>query len=80
MDLATVDHLLTTTRSVKKRMDFTRPVEPEIKEVAQILGIPTNVNQSVLLAVAYFKSTAFKPIKRRPVQEVTHWNGWGNGR
>src|SRR5829696_1501568 len=30
MDLATVDHLLTTTRSVRKRLDFTRPVEPEI--------------------------------------------------
>jgi nitroreductase len=30
MDLQTVDHLLTTTRSVRKRLDFTRPVEPEI--------------------------------------------------
>src|SRR5262249_47679251 len=26
MDLATADHLLTTTRSVRKRLDFTRPV------------------------------------------------------
>jgi nitroreductase len=32
MDLATVDRLLTTTRSVRKRLDFTRPVEPEIIE------------------------------------------------
>jgi nitroreductase len=30
MDLATVDKLLTTTRSVRKRLDLTRPVEPEI--------------------------------------------------
>jgi len=30
MDLATVDKLLTTTRTVRKRLDFTRPVEPEI--------------------------------------------------
>ena len=30
MDLATVDHLLTTTRAVRRRMDFTRPVEPEL--------------------------------------------------
>jgi nitroreductase len=30
MDLVTVDHLLTTTRSVRKRLDLTRPVEPEI--------------------------------------------------
>lgn len=32
MDLATVDHLLTTTRSVRKRLDFSRPVEPEVIE------------------------------------------------
>jgi nitroreductase len=29
LDLATVDHLLTTTRSVRKRLDLERPVEPE---------------------------------------------------
>ena len=32
MDLATVDHLLTTTHSVRKRLDLTRPVEPEVIE------------------------------------------------
>ncbi len=32
MDLATVDHLLSTTHSVRKRLDFTRPVAPEIIE------------------------------------------------
>jgi len=32
MDLATVDKLLTTTRSVRRRLDLTRPVEPEIIE------------------------------------------------
>jgi nitroreductase len=32
MDIATVDHLLTTTRSVRKRLDLTRSVEPEILE------------------------------------------------
>jgi nitroreductase len=32
MDLDTVDHLLTTTRSVRKRLDLTRPVEPEVIE------------------------------------------------
>lgn len=30
MDLKTIDHLLTTTRSVRKRLDLTRSVEPEI--------------------------------------------------
>jgi len=30
MDLSTVDHLLTTTRSVRKRLDFSRPVPLEL--------------------------------------------------
>jgi nitroreductase len=30
MDLATVDHLLTTTRSVRKRLDLTKPVDPAL--------------------------------------------------
>ncbi len=29
-DLATTDRLLTTTRAVRKRLDLTRPVEPEV--------------------------------------------------
>ena len=32
MDLATVDHLLTTTRAVRKRLDLEHPVEPEVLE------------------------------------------------
>lgn len=32
LDLATVDALLTTTRSVRKRLDLERPVEPEVIE------------------------------------------------
>ena len=32
MDLASVDHVLTTTRSVRKRLDFTRPVPREVIE------------------------------------------------
>jgi nitroreductase len=32
MDLATVDHLFTTTRCVRKRLDFSRKVEPTIIE------------------------------------------------
>jgi hypothetical protein len=30
MDLASIDHVLTTTRSVRKRLDLTRPVEPDV--------------------------------------------------
>ena len=46
MDLMTIDHLLTTTRSVRKRLDLTRPVEPEVIErcIEIILQAPTGSN------------------------------------
>ncbi len=47
MDLATADHLLTTTRSVRKRLDFSRPVDPAVIErcIAIALQAPTGSNQ-----------------------------------
>lgn len=46
MDLATVDHLLTTTRSVRKRLDFAKPVPPAlVQECIDIaLQAPTGSN------------------------------------
>lgn len=46
MDLASVDHLLTTTRSVRKRLDLTRPVSPEVIEDCLRLAVqaPTGSN------------------------------------
>lgn len=46
MDLATVDKLLTTTRTVRKRLDFSRPVPPEIIQECLEIAIqaPTGGN------------------------------------
>jgi nitroreductase len=46
MDLATVDKLLSTTRTVRKRLDFTRPVAPEILQACLEIAIqaPTGGN------------------------------------
>jgi nitroreductase len=46
LDRATVDHLLTTTRAVRKRLDLQRPVEPEVIEECLRLAIqaPTGGN------------------------------------
>ena len=46
MDLTTIDHLLTTTRSVRKRLDLTRPVEPDVIErcLEIALQAPTGSN------------------------------------
>src|SRR5712692_10099539 len=46
MDLATVDKLLTTTRTVRKRLDFTRSVDPAIIQTCLEIAIqaPTGGN------------------------------------
>jgi nitroreductase len=47
-------------------------------EVAELLGIPAGVTQVSLIPVAYTKGTDFKPAKRPPVSEITHWDRWGS--
>ena len=45
-------------------------------EVAELLGIPAGFTQVSLIPVAYTKGTDFKPAKRGPVSEITHWDHW----
>ena len=45
-------------------------------KVAALLGIPDNIVQAAYLPVAHFKGKDFKVAKRRPLEEVTHWNAW----
>ena len=47
------------------------------KEVSEILGIPDDFTQAVLLPTAYFTGNDFKPAKRVSPRELTYWNGWG---
>jgi nitroreductase len=46
MDLATIDKLLTTTRSIRKRLDLTRPVEPDVLQQCLDIAVqaPTGGN------------------------------------
>ena len=46
-------------------------------EVAELLGIPAHVTQAALFPIAYFTGEDFKPAHRVPLQEVVHWNTWG---
>jgi nitroreductase len=50
------------------------------KEVAKVLGVPENITLAVMLPVAYYKGTDFKPAKRLPAKERTYWNTWGQQR
>ncbi len=42
-----------------------------------LLGIPEDVTQAVLLPMAYFSGETFKPAARVPLEQVVHWNTWG---
>jgi nitroreductase len=46
------------------------------RDVAELLGIPDDVMQCAMIPVAYTKGTDFKPAKRPPVSDITHWNKW----
>jgi nitroreductase len=46
------------------------------REAGEILGIPETVTQAALIPVAYTIGTEFKPAARRPIEEITYWNGW----
>jgi nitroreductase len=47
------------------------------RQAAELLGIPyDDVTQAALLPVAYTMGTDFRPAKRRPVEEITHWDTW----
>ena len=47
------------------------------QKVAELLGIPyEKYSQGGLFPIAYTKGTDFKPAKRLPAEQVTHWNSW----
>lgn len=49
-------------------------------DVARLLGIPADVTQISLLAVAHTTTSDFAPASRPPVQEITYWDRWGTTR
>ena len=55
---------------------FTTLHLPFAPQAAELLGIPDGVVQTSLIPVAYFTGEDFQPAKRRPVEEITYWNGW----
>jgi len=47
------------------------------REVAELLGIPyDSVTQVALIPVAHTVGTDFKPARRRPLDDVLHWDAW----
>jgi nitroreductase len=50
------------------------------REVAELLGIPSDMTQAVLFPIAYYTGDDFRPAKRTPAVERTSWDGWGKRR
>ena len=73
LDLASVDYVLTTTRAVRKRLDLTRPIEPEVIE--QCIEIAVQAPTGLLGQTWHFivvtdpaKRAALADIYRRAVE------------
>jgi nitroreductase len=45
-------------------------------DAAKIINVPDTITQTALLPVAYFTGTDFKPAKRLPAKQRTHWEQW----
>jgi len=48
------------------------------QEVAAVLDMPAGTLQTVMLPVGYTKGAVLKRAQRRPAQDVTYWNRWGD--
>src|SRR3954447_10142487 len=47
------------------------------RQAAEIIGIPFDkYSQGGLFPIAYTKGTDFRPAKRLPADQVTHWDSW----
>jgi nitroreductase len=49
---------------------FHRTAEPLIR---QLCAVPDDVHLCLMIAVGY-PERAFQPVKRKPVEDVLHWN------
>jgi nitroreductase len=45
-------------------------------EIAELLGVPADVRQGVLIPTAYYTGETFGPARRQPLDEVLHLDRW----
>jgi nitroreductase len=68
-------NLIVAARSMGLGTTFTTFQMTAEKVIRQRLSIPSDVHLCVLVAVGY-PEKSFGPVRRKPVDEVLHWNGW----
>ena len=49
------------------------------RDVAEVLGIPEHVVQTVMLPAGHMKDARLRTAERSPAETVTFWNSWDNG-
>jgi hypothetical protein len=72
--------LMLARRSRGLGASWTTPHLLQEKEVASLLGIRADITLAVLLPVAYYTGTDFRPGPRIPARERTYWDVWGQNR
>jgi nitroreductase len=50
------------------------------RELYEVLKVPDSVTLAVMLPIAYYTGSDFRPAKRLPAAERTYWNAWGRRR
>ena len=46
------------------------------KEISEVIGIPPDIRQGVLIPTAYYTGHTFQPAPRQPLDTVLHLNTW----
>jgi nitroreductase len=71
-----VQNLLLAARGLGLGAVLTTFQAPMVKELAEWLRLPENTTPVALIPLGY-PARKFGPVKRRPVEEVIHWETWG---
>ena len=45
-------------------------------EISELLGLPDDIRQSVLIPTAFYTGDTFKPAARQPLEDVIHYDRW----
>jgi nitroreductase len=46
------------------------------QEISELLGLPEEIRQSVLIPTAYYTGDTFKPAPRQPLDDILHIDSW----
>jgi nitroreductase len=71
-----VQNLLLAARGLGLGAVMTTFQAPMVKDLAEWLHLPANTTPVALIPLGY-PAVRFGPVKRKPVDEVTHWETWG---